>query len=322
MLMDPQLEKVLAAMAKSGGPSLDNMSPQQMRPFYDAIGEKLGGKGRPMAEVNDLSVPGPAGEIPIRVYRPLGVDSDPQSGLIYLHGGGWVIGSLDTHDKVCRRLADTCGCIVVAVDYRLAPEHPFPAGPQDAIAASRWILDNAEKLGLDSSSIGIIGDSAGGGLSAVACLAHREVPGPQLRCQVLIYPGVDNSLEGEQRLSRIEQAETPPLGGRAMRTMVSSYLPDPSACLDWRASPLLASDHSNLPPALIITGGFDPLRDEDFAYANRLATSGVEVLHRHYPGQVHGFIEMGGVLDVVEDAMQTIAFWFSRCLGPHMNPRV
>lgn len=315
MSMDPQLAKVLASMAKADGPSFDGLTPQQMRPLYAGIGEQLGGPALRMAHVEERSAPGPAGAIPLRVYKPLGLENGPQPGLIYLHGGGWIIGSLDTHDKVCRRLADTCGCIVVSVDYRLAPEHPFPAGPEDAIAASRWILDNSQTLGLDEARIGIAGDSAGGGLAAVACLANRGLPGPQLCCQVLIYPGIDNSTAGEQRLSRIEQAQTPPLGAQAMKTMVSNYLPDPTSANDWRASPLLAEDHTDLPPVLVITGGYDPLRDEGIAYAQRLAESGVEVLHRHYAGLVHGFIEMGGVLDAVEDAMQTIAFWFARRSG-------
>jgi acetyl esterase len=316
MSMDSQLAEVLAGMAKSGGPSLDGLTPQGMRPLYAKLGEQLGGQARRMAEIKALSAPGPAGNIPLRLYRPVGLeDGALHAALIYLHGGGWVIGDLDTHDRVCRRLADTCGCIIVAVDYRLAPEHPFPAGPEDAIAASRWILDNALELGLDNTRIGIAGDSAGGSLSAVACLGNRELPGPRLCCQVLIYPSTDNSPEAQQRPSRIEQAQTPPLGAKAMQTMVSNYLPDPASGYDWRASPLLAKDHSNLPPALLITGGYDPLRDEDFVYAQCLAKAGGEVMHRHYPGLVHGFIEMGGVLDAVEDAMQTIAFWFGSCCG-------
>jgi acetyl esterase len=311
--MDPQIEQVFAGMANAGGASLDGMTLDQMRTFYGTFGEHLGGPPRAMAKVKDLSAACPAGAIPLRLYRPPGLENGPQPGLVYLHGGGWVLGSLDTHDKVCRRLAETCGCIVVAVDYRLAPEHPFPAAPEDVIAASRWILDNANTLGLDRNRIGIAGDSAGGSLSAVACLANRGLPGPSLRCQVLIYPSIDNSVEGERRLSRVEQAQTPPLSASAMQTLVGCYLPDPKAANDWRASPLLAKDHSDLPPALVITGGFDPLRDEGIAYAQCLAESGAEVLHRHYAGQVHGFIEMGGVLDAVEDAMQTIAFWFARC---------
>lgn len=313
MPMDPQVEQVLAAMANAKGPSLGEMTPQQMRPYYATIGEQLGGQARTMAQVEDLSAPGPAGVIPLRLYRPLGLDDTPQPGLIYVHGGGWVIGSIDTHDKVCRRLAATCGCIVVAMEYRLAPEHPFPAGPEDVIAASRWILDNANSLGLDHTRIGIAGDSAGGSMSAVGCLANRGKPGPHLCCQILIYPGTDNTPEGERRLSRIEQAQTPPLSADAMGSLIGCYLPDPNKAYDWRASPLLAEDHSNLPPALVITGGFDPLRDEGIAYVQRLVEAGVEVMHRHYAGQVHGFIEMGGALDAVEDAMQTMAFWFARC---------
>jgi acetyl esterase len=313
MSMDPQVAQVLATMAKAGGPSLADATPQQMRPLYAKLGEELGGPSCAMAAVEDLSASGLGGTIPLRVYRPLGLDSEPQAGLIYLHGGGWVIGSIDTHDKVCRRLAQTCGCIVVSVDYRLAPEHPFPAGPEDAIAASRWILDNARALGLDETRIGIAGDSAGGNLSAVTSLANRGRQGPALCCQILIYPSTDNSTGSEQRPSRIAQSQTPPLSASTMQAMVGTYLPDPNVTSDWRASPLLAEDHRGLPPVLLISGGFDPLRDENLAYVQCLVEAGVEVMHRHYPGQVHGFIEMGGVLDAVEDVMQTIAFWFGRC---------
>jgi acetyl esterase len=311
--MDPQVVKVLAAMAQTSSPSLEASTPAQMREMYGHISEQLGGASYPMASVTDLSVPGPAGSIAIRAYRPQGLGNEAQPALIYVHGGGWVLGSIDTHDKVSRRLAQTCGCIVIAIDYRLAPEHPFPAGPEDVIAASRWVLDNARTLGLDEHRIGIAGDSAGGNLSAVTAVANRGRHGPALCCQVLIYPSTDNSPGSEQRPSRVAQAQTPPLTANGMRMMHSSYLPDPADASDWRASPLLAEKLRGLPPALVISGGFDPLLDENVAYVQRLVESGVEVLHQHYPGQVHGFIEMGGALDAVEDAMQTIAFWFARC---------
>jgi len=315
MHMDPQVKRLIASMAEAGSPSLDGMSPQQMRAFYLTVGERLGGPSREMADVRDLSAEGPDGPIPMRRYRPHGAVTSPQPGLIYVHGGGWVMGDLDSHDKVCRRLAETCGCIVIAVDYRLAPEHPFPAGPQDVIAASRWIAANAGSLGIDPTRLGIAGDSAGGSLAAVACLANRELPGATLCCQILIYPGTDNSPQGGLRLSRIEQAQTPPMPAEAMRSMVGYFLPEQASAYDWRASPLLARSHSDLPPALIITGGSDPLRDEGIAYTQRLIHAGVDVLHRHFAGQLHGFIEMGGVLDAVEEAMQTMAFWFARCSG-------
>lgn len=315
MPMDPQVEQLLGAMAEGGGPSLEDMTPQQRRVFYAAVGEQFGGPVRKMAVVESSSAPGPAGPIPLRIYRPEGLGDGQHAGLIYIHGGGWVMGSVDTHDKVCRRLAQTCGRVVVSVEYRLAPENPFPAAPEDVIAASRWILDNAAVLGLDPGRIGIAGDSAGGSLAAVGCLADREAAGPGLCCQVLIYPGTDNSPEGARRPSRLEQAMTPPMQASAMQRMVGGYLPNTDDSRDWRASPLLAADHGGLPPTLIITGGYDPLRDEGVAYAHSLARSGVEVLHRHYAGQIHGFIEMGGVLDAVEDAMQTIAFWVARHSG-------
>ncbi|MGI4855648.1 MAG: alpha/beta hydrolase [Janthinobacterium lividum] len=283
-----------------------------MRAAYTQVGQRLGGPARTVASVETLSAPGPAGPIPLRLYRPLGSSEGLQPGSIYVHGGGWVMGDLDTHDKVCRRLAATCALVVVAVDYRLAPEHPFPAGPDDVIAATRWILANAKDLGLDPARIGIAGDSAGGSLAAVASLATRDATGSPLSFQVLIYPGTNNTADAESAPSRIAQADTPPMSSDAMKAMIASYLPDPEQAYDWRASPLLAQDHAGLPPALVITGGFDPLRDEGIAYATRLANCGVDVLHGHYAGQIHGFIEMGGVLDAVEDAMQTIAFWVAR----------
>lgn len=316
MPIDPQLQNLLASMAQSSVvPATGGMTPDQLRAFYLTVGEKLGGAPRPMAEVRHLSAPGPTGAIALRRYQPEGLTADPQPGMIYVHGGGWVMGSIETHDKICRRLAETCGCIVVSVDYRLAPEHPFPAGPEDVIAASRWIAGNADSLGIDPARLAIAGDSAGGSLSAVACLAHRDSAGPAFCCQILIYPGTDNSMAGMRRPSRVEQAQTPPMPAPMMKAMIAGYLPDSAQGEDWRASPLLAESLADLPPALVITGGFDPLRDEAMAYAQRLAVSGTEVLHRHYAGLVHGFIEMGGVLDAVEDAMQTIAFWFVRRCG-------
>jgi len=316
MSMDTQLQGVMASMTQDNeNPALGNMSPQQMRAAYLTVGKRFGGPSREMADVHDLSAEGPDGPIPMRRYRPLGALTSPQPGLIYVHGGGWVMGGLDSHDKVCRRLAETCGCIVIAVDYRLAPEHPFPAGPQDVIAASRWIAANAGSLGIDPTRLGIAGDSAGGSLAAVACLANRGLPGATLCCQILIYPGTDNSPQAGLRSSRVEQAQTPPLVAAMMEAMINQYLPNPVDGREWRASPLRAENLAGLPPALVITGGLDPLRDEGFAFSLRLAESGTEVLHRHYAGLTHGFIELGGVLDAVEDAMQTIAFWFARRRG-------
>lgn len=317
MAMDPEVQQLLAAMAQDAGQASGSADLQQQRASYATVGARLGGAPPPMAQVTDLFALADQGQIPLRQYRPASLAAGLQPGLIYIHGGGWVMGDLDTHDIVCRRLAQACGCTVVAVDYRLAPEHPFPAGPDDVIAASRWIHANAEALGIDRACLGIVGDSAGGSLSAVACLAHRDQLDPPLCCQVLIYPGTDNTRQGSTRHSRIEQAGTPPLTGPEMQAMIDQYLPEEADTYDWRASPLLAKDHTRLPPALLITGGYDPLRDEGVAYAQALVDGGVEVLHRHFPGQIHGFIEMGGVLSAVEEAMQVIAFWFSRCHPAH-----
>ena len=312
MTLDTQLQTLLAAMAREGAANLVDMPITELRAWYAQLGERLGGQAPPMEDVRNLSVPAATGYIPLRLYRPNRLAPQLQPGLIYVHGGGWTMGSLDTHDKECRRLAQACGAIVMSVGYRLAPEHPFPAGPEDVIAATGWLLANAVNLGVDAGRLGIAGDSAGGSLAAVACLANRMSTGPTLCCQILIYPGTDNSPERPQRGSRVAQAQTPPLSASAIGAMVSCFLPNPADGLDWRASPLLAPDHARLPPALVITGGYDPLRDEGIAYAQRLAEAGVDVLHRHYAGMIHGFFEMGGALDAVGDAVQTIAFWFKR----------
>jgi len=311
MALDPQLERIFARMAPEGIPDLSALPLQDVRHWYFMLGSTLGGPVLPM-EVQDLFAESSEGRIPLRAYYPAGLGSRPHPGLIYLHGGGWTVGSIETHDKECRRLAQSCNVVVMSVGYRLAPEHPFPAGPQDVIAASRWILLNAESFGVDSNRVAIAGDSAGGSLSAVACLANRDLQGPTIRCQILIYPSTDNGPESGLHLSRTEQARTPPLPAEGMKMMVGSFLPNSEDGKDWRASPLLAEDHSNLPPALVITGGYDPLRDEGMAYAQKLIASGVDVLHRHFAGMTHGFFEMGGELDSVEDVIQTVGLWLKR----------
>lgn len=308
--MDSELKNVLAIQAELGATDTGNKSIHEMRSCYSCKDERLAGSSIQMEYIKDLTS---SEGVPLRQYRPFGLGDGLQAGLIYIHGGGWVMGGFASHDKVCRQLADVCRCLVIAIDYRLAPEHPFPAAPQDVISSTSWIAENAKEMGIDPKRLGIAGDSAGGSLTAVACLANRNQLTFPFCCQVLIYPSTDNSPEGKKRSSRVEQALTPPMSANAMQQMIDCYLPDERSSCDWRASPLLASDHSSLPPALIITGGYDPLRDEGIAYAHRLALAGVDVLHRHFAGQIHGFIELGGALSAVNEAMQTIAFWFTHC---------
>ena len=217
----------------------------------------------------------------------------PQPALIYFHGGGWVIGDLESHDQVCRALANAARCIVVAVDYRLAPEHKFPAAVDDAIAATRWIAGNAARLGIDAARLAVGGDSAGGNLAAVVSLDARDRGGPPLVFQLLIYPGTDMRMD---RPSHVRHAEQLPLRRATMQWFVGHYLRDAGDEADWRASPLRARDFRNLPPALVVTAGFDPLCDEGEAYAKALSGAGVRVAHERFGGQIHGFLSMGRMI--------------------------
>ncbi len=233
--------------------------------------------------------------------------SETGPALIYVHGGGWVIGDLESHDKVCRSIAAGAQCRVVAVDYRRAPEHPFPASLGDVIGATRWIAANAASLGIDADRLAIGGDSAGGNMSAAMCLFARE-NGPSLRAQVLIYPSTDNTREAKERPSRIRNAQIPPLTADAVKWFSDKNLPDKTIDLrDWRLSPLYAESLSGLPAALVLTAEYDPLVDEGKAYAERLIEAGVPATYYNFPGQIHGFIELGGVLSATGAAIKMIS---------------
>jgi len=306
MLFHPDVIKLFGLFAAAGVQPVSGQTVEQVRHFYREKTAVFGGPAAPMALVRDLKAQGPAGDIPLRLYRP-GRAPDPAPALIYVHGGGWTIGDLDSHDTVCRAIAAQTPCQIVAVDYRLAPEHPFPAGFNDVLAALKWIAGNAAALGIDRTRLAIGGDSAGGSMSAAACLDARN-SGVGLRAQVLIYPSTDNTPEVRLRSSRIQNAEVPPLTTETLKWFASKYLPGGHIDLrDWRLSPLHAESHADLPPALVLTAEFDPLRDEGKAYADRLRSSGVPAVYRDYPGQIHGFIEYGGVLSAANEAMRGIA---------------
>jgi acetyl esterase len=246
-----------------------------------------GPRPRPMARVQERRIPGPAGDLPARLYVPHGQPSDaPAPLLVYYHGGGWVIGDLETCDGVCRLLAEASGASVLSIDYRLAPEHPFPAAVEDAWAAFAWAVENAAELGADPARIAVGGDSAGGNLSAVVSLLAREGGGPKPALQLLIYPVTDT--EGTMR-SRLTYAEGFILTKADMDAFEAAYLPDGAAREDARISVLHATDLSSLPPAYVITAGFDPLRDEGEAYALRLREAGTRVALRRHPGLIHSF---------------------------------
>jgi acetyl esterase len=258
-------------------------------------------KGRPpaLASVVDREIPSSAGGIPVRVYVP-GTESF-YPVVIYFHGGGWFMGDLDTHDVVCRKLAVASSSIVVAVDYRLAPEHPFPAAVDDAYAAAVWVRGNAESFGGDPSRIAVAGDSAGATLSAVVSLLARDRTGPALACQVLFYPATDLSKFDTQ--SQRDFAEGYHLTRRYLEIFRSLYAPDPE---DWKSpliSPLFAPSLENLPPAVVVTAQFDPLRDEGETYAAKLASAGVPVVQKRYDGIVHGFLTLDRLFPQADEAL-------------------
>ena len=266
------------------------VSPDEMRALYDAM-SAMAGEPAEVGSVEDRTVPGPAGDVAVRVYRPDVDGSAPV--LVFLHGGGWVIGNVDSHDVTCRALCRDAETVVVSVDYRLAPEHPHPAAVDDAWAALTWVATHSDEIGGDADRIAVGGDSAGGNLAALLALRARDEGGPALVHQLLIYPVTDLSSEHP---SWVENGEGYFLTADTMRWFISHYLGagrehgDPT---DPRISPLLAPDLSGLPPAQVLTAEFDPLRDEGDAYAARLAEAGVPVDHVSHPGLVHGFIGMG-----------------------------
>ncbi|MBP0615196.1 alpha/beta hydrolase [Jiella mangrovi] len=306
MQLDPHVLAHLKAMQENGAPDMSKMSVEECRAAYRQQSELFGGPVREMARVVNTAAKGPRGEVPLRVYRPEGTPEKEAPALVYVHGGGWVIGDLDSHDKVCRQIAARAGCVVVSVDYALAPEHPAPAGADDVRTAVSWIFENAGALGLDRQRIGVGGDSAGGGLAAVAAIHCRNESLP-LACQVLIYPGLDNRETAWAYPSRIENAQTPPLDRPMMDYFMAKVLPDKAIAGDWRISPITVTDSAGLAPALIISGSCDALHDENNLYAARLDHAGVPVVKRNFPGMIHGFIELAGVLPATIEALDLVA---------------
>lgn len=272
----------------------------------------------PIGSVRDLAAPGPRGPIPLRLYRPAGVaDASALPLLVYFHGGGWVIGDLDTHDVACRTLAAGAGIAVLAVDYRLAPEHRFPAAVDDCIAAVRFARAEAAALGADATRIAVGGDSAGGNLAAVVCLALRDAGEPLPAFQLLIYPATDMRAVAP---SHTANGQGYMLTADSIAYYREHYMPDAAEWADWRASPLLAPDHAHLPPALVLTAGFDPLRDEGRQYADALSGAGVACQYICFERQIHGFVTMGRVIDEANTALDLCATALRRALGTPARP--
>jgi acetyl esterase len=308
MPLHPKVQALLTAQRLSGAPALQTLTPERARADLRAQVPAVSGPIAEVARVEDRSVPGVAGAVPIRLYTPPG--SGPFPGLVYFHGGGFVIGDLDTHDPLCRQIAVRTGAIVCAVHYRLAPEYPFPAAADDALAVARWFLAHAEDVGADRDRLFVMGDSAGGTLATVTARALREQPNPHLRGQVLIYPITDHVDAGAA--SYAEFADGYGLTREGMRWFMRHYIADPADATDPRVCPLRMPNLRGLPPAFVVTAEYDVLRDEGERYAERLREDGVDVTLERAAGLHHGFIRLFGILEEPGQWIDRVAAWMRR----------
>jgi acetyl esterase len=306
MALDDDAARVLEMVRLSGRPAFETVSPAEARALFLGAREILSPEPPAVGEVRELTAPGAdRANIPLRLYRPVGGGAEARlPALVFFHGGGWVVGDLETHDPMCRHLANAAQCAVIAVDYRLAPEHKFPGAVEDCFAATQWVAANGGALGVDGARLAVGGDSAGGNLAAVVSLLARDLGSPWLCLQLLLCQALDfgMSYPSYQRF-----AEGHLLTLATMRWFGEAYIRGPQDVADWRASPSRAADLSGLPPAYVLTAGYDPLCDEGAAYAGRLRESGVGVEHRHLPGQIHGFLLMGKIIRAAGPALDDIA---------------
>ncbi|WP_424138274.1 alpha/beta hydrolase [Roseomonas chloroacetimidivorans] len=310
MALDGDAEQLLTMLRAAGRPAYHQLTPVEAREAMVLARAATAPPPAEVADVMDLRCEGSTGGLPLRLYRPL-ASTEALPVLLYFHGGGWVIGDLQTHDGLCRHLARASGCTVIAVDYRLAPEHKYPAAVEDAVAAIRWVVGNATALGVDPARLAIGGDSAGANLAAVLGLMAREGTVPPIRFQMLLYPALDLGMT-QDSYRRVGEGFL--LTTATMAWFRDHYLPEGTPLDDWRVSPLRAPDLRGVAPALILTAGHDPLVDEGSAYAERLRAEGVAVEHRHYAGQMHGFLTQGKVLPTANQALDELGVALRRAL--------
>ncbi len=310
MPLDPQTQAVLDFLAASGMPPMHTQTVADARGAMLAMGS-MGGEPEPVSSVEDREIPGPAGKIPVRIYTPEG--KGPFPVLVFFHGGGWVIGNIESHDAVCRSLTNAAGCITVSVDYRLAPEHKFPAAPDDCYAATQWVAANAPTFNGDPARVAVGGDSAGGNLAAVVALMARDKGGPTLVYQLLIYPATDYYLPGTASIQ--ENAEGYLLTRDDMIWFLNHYLTGEADTKHPYAFPLKAEDLSGLAPAMVITAEFDPLRDEGEMYALQMQEAGVAVTARRYQGTIHGFVSLSAMIDLGKQALADAAAGLRSAFG-------
>jgi len=304
MPLDPLLKSFLDHVAAEAGPKMWEMDPPAAREALAQLMAFAGPKDVPIGKVSNIAIPGPAGDIPARVYTPVAAGGEPLPALIFFHGGGFVIGSVDTHDGLARMLANGSGCRVISVEYRLSPEHRFPAAVEDAFAATSWIEKSAAQLGIDANRLAIGGDSAGGNLAAVVTHLARDAGAPRLAFQMLLFPVTHF---GADTVSKREFAEGYFLEAKGMEWFGAHYMgPEPDLHHP-HASPLLNDKLNGLPPAYVMVAGFDPLHDEGVEYAEKLRKAGIAVTIDDYPELVHDFIYLVGVLPQASEAMNKAA---------------
>jgi acetyl esterase len=312
MAIDPDTKAVLDMIQLAGRPPFETLTPDEARQAYSASRKLLQPPPEDIAESRDATVPGPLGPISIRLYRPAGTAaSDVLPALVWYHGGGWLLGDLDSHDVPCRRFANAARCRVIAVDYRMAPEHMFPAAVDDCAAATRYVFDNAASLGIDAGKVAVGGDSAGGNLAAVMALMSRDGTLPPLAFQLLIYPATDMTMT---TVSSTTIGPGVPLTSATMKWFIDYYAKGHET--DWRASPIRAASIAGTAPALVLTCTHDPLRDEGIDYAKRLEREGVRVVHVHYSDQIHGFMSMGRLIRAADQAIDMMARVLKQTLWP------
>lgn len=310
MPLHPEVARVIELATKAGNPEYCDLSAPDARALHEQKAPILDADPIPVHSITDRSVPGPAGDIPIRVYVPCASES-ALPVVIWTHGGGHVIGSINSYDSICRRLTMGSGAIVVSVEYRLAPEHKFPAAIEDSFAVCEWVAKNAAEIGGDSSRLAVAGDSAGGNLAAASALLARDA-GIPLAAQALIYPAVAPDAEAE---SHYVNGEGYLLTRRNVLWFQGSYRSGEADRQDFRYAPMIADSHADLAPALIQVAQYDPLRDEGIAYASKLMAAGNQVTLTHYAGMVHAFFSQAKAISAARDAMKEVCAFLALHLG-------
>jgi acetyl esterase len=305
MPLHPKVHALLTAQRQSGAPPVHTLTPERARADMRAQVAAVSGPLAAVAAAVDDAVPSPHGPVPVRLYTPIG--AGPFPGVLYFHGGGFVVGDLETHDPLCRQIAARLGAVVCAVDYRRAPEHPFPAAPDDALAAARWFLARAARFSAEPDRLFVMGDSAGGTLATVTAIALRDHGGARLRGQILIYPIADHVDAGWPSYDAF--ADGYGLTRDAMRWFLKHYTADPADATDPRVCPLRMPSLRGLPPAFVLSAEFDVLRDEGERYAERLRDDGVDVTFARADGMHHGFIRLFGLLDEPGIWLDRVAAW-------------